>query len=85
MVVGAWQDDDQGSNSGSVYVFDSSGWTDIPDSGAGGTNATSYTVTGLTNNAEYDFRIRAMNSVGTGPAQRRRDRDAHQHGPHGGG
>ena len=68
VLVGAYQDDDKGSNSGSAYVFDYSGWTDIPDSGAGGTNATSYTVTGLTNNAEYDFRIRAMNSVGTSPA-----------------
>ena len=31
-------------------------WTDVPNSGA---NTTSYTVTGLTNNTEYTFRVRA--------------------------
>ena len=31
-------------------------WTDVPNSGA---NTTAYTVTGLTNNTEYTFRVRA--------------------------
>ena len=68
VVVGADQDDDKGSNSGSAYVYAVSDWTAIPNSAAGETNATSYTVTGLTNDAEYRFRIRATNTAGTGPA-----------------
>ena len=68
VVVGAHGDDDKGSDSGAAYVYEVSDWTAIPNSGAGETNATSYTVTGLTNDAEYDFRIRAANSVGAGPA-----------------
>ena len=68
VVVGAHQDDDKGGNSGSAYVYEVSDWTAVPDSGPGATNATSYTVTGLTNGAEYDFRIRAVNSFGKGAA-----------------
>ena len=68
VVVGADQDDDKGSNSGSAYVYAVSDWTAISNSAAGGTNATSYTVTGLTNDTEYRFRIRATNTLGTGPA-----------------
>ena len=68
VVVGADGDDDNGSESGSAYVYAVSDWTDIPNSGSGETNATSYTVTVLTNGAEYNFWIRAANSVGTGPA-----------------
>ena len=41
-------------------------WANIPDSGLGEANANSYTVTGLSNGAEYSFGIRAVNSVGTG-------------------
>ena len=41
-------------------------WTDIPNSAAGETNATSYTVTGLTNGTEYTFKVRAVNAEGDG-------------------
>ena len=68
VVVGAFWDDDKGSKSGSAYAYQVSDWTGIPTSGSGETNATSYTVTGLINNGEYGFRIRATNSVGTSPA-----------------
>ena len=68
VVVGAHWDDDNGSKSGSAYVYEILDWAAIPDSGAGETNATSYTVTGLANGVEHRFRIRAVNSVGTGPA-----------------
>ena len=68
VVVGADQDNDNGYYSGAAYVYEVSDWTDIPVSAAGETNATSYTVTGLTNDEEYDFRIRAANDVGTSPA-----------------
>ena len=71
VMVGAWGDDDNGSKSGSVYVYHElsvSDWTAIPSSAAGETNATSYTVTGLTNDVSYSFRIRATNPKGTSPA-----------------
>ena len=67
VVVGAHQDDDDGADSGSAYGYEVSDWTAISDSGSGATNATSYTITSLTNGAEYSFRIRAANSVGAGP------------------
>ena len=41
-------------------------WTDIPNSAPGGTNATSYTVTSLTNGNAYRFRIQAVNPAGYG-------------------
>ena len=76
VVVGAHQDDDNGFDSGSTYVYEVSryayygvsGWTDVPDSAAGATNATSYTVTGLTNGLDYAFRIRAVNAFAKGAA-----------------
>ncbi len=36
-------------------------WTDIPSSAPGQTNATSFTMTGLTNGATYTFQLRAVN------------------------
>ena len=42
-------------------------WTDIPDSGAGGTNAAGYTVEDLTS-GPYHFRVRAVNAIGEGHA-----------------
>ena len=39
-------------------------WTAIPTSGAGESNATRYTVTGLTNGTAYTFQVRAVNEVG---------------------
>ena len=41
-------------------------WTDIPNSAEGETNATSYTVTGLTNGTAYTFKVRAVNDEGDG-------------------
>ena len=68
VVVGAYGDDDDGPFSGSAYVYEVSDWTAIPHSATDETNATSYTVTGLTNDAEHSFWIRARSSVGSGPA-----------------
>ena len=66
-MVGAFWDDDNGPQSGSAYVYEVRDWTAIPDSATGETNATSYTVTGLINDEEHSFWIRAANSVGSGP------------------
>ena len=68
VVVGAHWDDDKGADSGSAYLYGVSGWTAIPDSEAGATNATSYTVNDLTNEEEYGFWIRARNTVGASEA-----------------
>ena len=68
VVVGAHWDDDKGADSGSAYVYGVSGWTAIPDSEAGATNATSYTVNDLTNEEEYGFWIRARNTEGASEA-----------------
>ena len=68
VVVGAHWDDDKGADSGSAYVYGVSGWTAMPDSEAGATNATYYTVNDLTNEEEYGFWIRARNTVGASEA-----------------
>ena len=74
VVVGAYNDDhvdgngDTVLNSGSAYVYEVSGWTTIPNSEADGTNAILFTVTNLTNDAKYDFRIRAVNEHGESDA-----------------
>ena len=67
VVIGAYGDDDGGSDSGSAYVFHASLWKAVPDSAPGGANATSHTVTHLSS-ASYEFRVRAANSVGAGAA-----------------
>ena len=38
-------------------------WMNIPNSGVTGLNATSYTVTGLTNGTSYHFKLRAVNNA----------------------
>ncbi len=43
-------------------------FTDIPNSAHGETNATGYTVTGLTNGTEYTFALRAVNASGNSTA-----------------
>ena len=72
VVVGAHYDDFNGGNFGSAYVNEVSDWTAIPDSAHNsdpvGTNATSYTVTGLTNGIPYSFKLRAVNDVGPSAA-----------------
>ena len=71
VVVGAHQVDhvDGGGNSvpnsGAAYVYEVSDWTAMANSRAG---ATSSTVSGLTNNAEFNFRIRAVNEHGESDA-----------------
>ena len=65
IVVGAYQDDDGSvSNSGSAYVFVTSGWAQVGGSGA---NTVEYTVTGLDNGIEHTFGIRVVNDGGPGP------------------
>ena len=46
-------------------------WTDVPDgadTGDGAADETTFTVSGLINGTEYVFELRAVNSVGEGPA-----------------
>ena len=40
-------------------------WTDIPNSGYGGVNATTYTIGSLTDGTEYTFQVRAVNGCDT--------------------
>ena len=74
VVVGAPQTEDVDGNGnpisgpGSAYIYSTSGWTTIPGSEAGATNATSYTVNDLINDEEYGFWIRARNTVGVSEA-----------------
>ena len=63
-VIGAPEDDDSGTDSGSVYMVDISTWTDIADSSA---TTLTHTATGLTNNIEYTFQLRAANDSGHSP------------------
>ena len=43
-------------------------WTDIPNSAETGPNSFRYVVTGLTNSTVYKFKVRAVNSAGSGAA-----------------
>ena len=56
------------ANAGSSWDPD---WTDVPDgadAGDSATDETTFTVSGLSNGTEYVFQLRAVNSVGEGPA-----------------
>ena len=56
------------ANAGSSWDPD---WTDVPDgadAGDGAADETTFTVSGLNNGTEYVFELRAVNSVGEGPA-----------------
>ena len=45
-------------------------WTDIANSAPGGANAASYTVSGLVNNTNHTFNLRAVNGSGAGQYHR---------------
>ena len=64
-VVGAYGD---GSNKGAAHIMGIPSWTDISNSAPGEANATSYAVTGLTNDVVYTFQLRAVNVSGHSPA-----------------
>ncbi len=63
------------SSGGSVSFDD---WVDMPDSGPA---TRRYTVTGLTNNRTYKFKIRAINAAGAGPASDDRTADPYPAAP----
>ena len=69
-VVGAYGD---GSNKGAAHIMGIPSWTDISDSAPGEANATSYAVTGLTNDFVYTFQLRAVNASGHSPPSDRLD------------
>ena len=68
VLIGARGD---GSNEGAAHIMGIPSWTDISDSAAGGANATSYTVTGLTNDVMYTFQLRAVAADSHSPASDR--------------
>ena len=69
-VVGAYGD---GSNKGAAHIMGILSWTDISNSAPGEANATSYAVTGLTNDVVYTFQLRGVNASGHSPASDRLD------------
>ena len=58
---------DSGITQHQLQDGDEGDWKDIPDSGHGGENFTSYTVRGLSSSNTPSFRIRAVNVFGSGP------------------
>ena len=68
VLIGARGD---GSNKGAAHIMGIPSWADISNSAPGEANATSYAVTGLTNDVVYTFRLRAVNRSGNGPASDR--------------
>ena len=68
VLIGARGDE---SNKGAAHIMGIPSWTDISNSAPGEANATSYAVTGLTNDVVYTFRLRAVNRSGNGPASDR--------------
>ncbi len=68
VLIGARGDE---SNKGAAHIMGIPSWTDISDSAAGGANATSYTVTGLTNDVMYTFQLRAVAADSHSPASDR--------------
>ena len=69
-VVGAYGD---GSNKGAAHIMGIPSWTDISNSAPGEANATSYAVTGLTNDVVYTFQLRGVNASGHSLASDRLD------------
>ena len=65
----AWTNPNDATITGYQYRYQPwDAWTDIPDSAPGGAHATSYTVSRLSNEVAYRFRLRAVNAGGAGPA-----------------
>ena len=64
----SWTDPDSDTITSHEVSTDGGNFTDIPNSGHGQTNATGYTVAGLSNGTEYTFKLRARNISGPGRA-----------------
>ncbi len=69
LVVLAWDDPSNATISKWQYAYKATGgygdWTDVPDSTA---TTTGHTVTGLTNGTAHTFKVRAVNTSGSGAA-----------------
>ncbi len=70
----SWDDPSDPSITGWQYRLKagSAAWDDWEDISGSGATTTSHTVTGLTNNTKYEFRIRAKNKAGTGTPSAKR-------------
>ncbi len=65
VLVGAVDDDDSGSNSGSAYLIDTKEWADIPGSDLQvDGNTYIYRLRDRINDQEYVYRVRAVNAGG---------------------